>query len=196
MATDDVNTRRGLLRWGARLAVGAPAVLAGLQIAGLTAHADDDGNRGRGRGRGRGRDDDDNNQNAVGAQVNNARGNTTFSADLVPVNTISGDFSTTTTDTGSGTLDVTSNGTALTASINVTLQGATPNTTYSLLFVAIGGSRSGVLGTFTTNAAGNGSAFFNGVLSEGGAATSSGLGTRVGAFVLNKSAGDAFVTAA
>jgi hypothetical protein len=89
-----------------------------------------------------------------------------------------------------------SNGSAGTASIDVRLQGATANTTYTLVFEAIGGSRSGSLGTLTTNAAGNASAFFSGVLAESGSAMSSGLGTRVGVFVVTKSGGDAFVIAA
>jgi hypothetical protein len=188
VASDEKNTRRGLLRWGARLAIGAPALLAGLQIAGATAHADDDDDDRRGRDRGRGRD------NGVVGDV--GRGNTTFSADLVPVNMTSGDFSVTPGDTGSGTLDVFSNGAAGTGSINVRLQGATANTAYTLVFETIGGSRSGSLGTLTTNAAGNASASFSGVLAESGSAMSSGLGTRVGVFVVTKSGGDAFVTAA
>lgn len=194
MAHDELNTRRGLLRWGARLAVAAPAMLAGLQVAGATAHADGDDGHGHGHGNGHDHDhDEDDNNNA--ANVNNARGNTTFSADLVPTNMISGDFSGV-GDTGTGTLSVTSNGTANTANIGVVLRGATANTTYNVIFETIGGGRSGVLGSFTTNASGAANAFFSGVLSESGSATSSGLGTRVGVFVLNKAAGDAFVTAA
>ena len=62
-AVADNPTRRGLLGLGARLALAGPAMLAGLQLAGATAHADDDngdgnddGNgNGNGNGNGRGR---------------------------------------------------------------------------------------------------------------------------------------------
>jgi len=184
--------RRGLLRG---LVLGVPAALAGLQVLGGTALADED-DRGRGRGGGRGRDDDDENDNRNQNQNQNQarRNNASFSADLVAANTVSGDFSGV-GDTGSGSLTVFSN--ANTAnSISVSLRGATSNTTYTLIFVSVGGSRSGGLGSFTTNAAGNADTFFNGALSEAGSATSSSLGSRVGVFVLTKSAGDAFVTAA
>jgi hypothetical protein len=182
--------RRGLLR-GLVLAV--PAALAGLQVVGSAALADED-DRGRGRGGGRGRDDDDENENRNQNQNQVRRNSASFSADLVATNTVSGDFSGV-GDTGSGSLTVFSNANAAN-SISVSLRGATANTTYTLIFASVGGSRSGGLGSFTTNAAGNADAFFNGALSEAGSATSSGLGSRVGVFVLTKSAGDAFVTAA
>ena len=185
-----LENRRGLLR---QLVVGVPALLAGLQIAGATAHADDDDDdddRGRGRGRGRRREVEVENEEVP-------RNDVTFSADLVPTgpNTISGDFGAGAGDTGSGALTVFSSGSSAN-SISVRLRGATANTTYTLIFEAVGGSRTGSLGTLTTNAAGNANAFFSGVLPESGSATSSGLGTRVGVFVLTKSGGDAFVTAA
>jgi hypothetical protein len=183
-----LEDRRNLLR---RLAVGVPAVLAGLQLAGATAHADDDDGddhdrRGPNRGRGRG----------VRVEVENERREAvTFSADLVPTNTISGDFGAGAGDTGSGSLAVFSSGGSAN-SISVRLRGANANTTYTLVFQPVNGSRTGSLGTLTTNAAGNATAFFNGALGESGSATSNGLGTRVGVFVLTRSAGDAFVTAA
>ena len=182
--------RRSLLR---RLLVGVPAVLAGLQLAGPTAHADDDDDdddrRRSNRGRGRGREVEVEDQQP-------ARNDVTFSADLVPTNTINNaDFGASAGDTGSGSLAVFSSGGSAN-SVSVRLRGANANTTYTLVFQPISGSRTGSLGTLTTNAAGNANAFFSNVLGESGSATSSGLGTRVGVFVLTKSGGDAFVTAA
>src|SRR5919201_612755 len=121
MVEDLRDTRRHLLRWGARLAVGVPALLGGLQLMGATAHADDDDDdddrRGRGRGRGRG----------IGVEVeleDERRNNATFSADLVPINQINtNDFNPGGSDSGFGTLTVGSAGSS--NSVFVSLRGAT-----------------------------------------------------------------------
>jgi hypothetical protein len=197
MGQDDgtIQERRDLLRWGARLALGLPAVLAGLQVASATAHADgDDDNRGRGRGRGRGEnevEDDDNGQRDD--RVNGA----TFSADLVPINQVNnGDFNPGGSDSGFGTLAVGAAGTN--GSVIVRLRGATPNLTYNVQFVPLGNSgQRQQLGSFSTNAAGNGSVDLSGALGQAGSAPG-GLGTRVGSFLLTRSDNGqaAFVTAA
>jgi hypothetical protein len=193
-----IQERRNLLRWGARFALGLPVLLAGLQVASATAHADDgdDDNRGPGRGRGRGRgenevDDDDNGRREV--RVNGA----TFSADLVPINQVNnGDFNPGGSDSGFGMLAVGAAGTN--GSVIVRLRGATPNMTYNVQFVPLGnaGQRQ-QLGSFSTNSAGNGSVDLSGALGQAGSAPNS-LGTRVGSFLLTR--GDngqaAFVTAA
>jgi hypothetical protein len=190
-----VQERRNLLRWGARLALGLPALLAGLQVASATAHADDDDdNRGRGRGRGRGEvevenEDDDRRE----VRVNGA----TFSADLVPINQVNtGDFNPGGSDSGFGTLAVGAAGNS--SSVIVRLRGATPNLTYNVQFVPLNnaGARQ-QLGSFSTNAAGNGSVDLSGVLGQSGSAPGS-LGTRVGSFMLTRADNGqaAFVTAA
>ena len=189
----DNKTRRGLLR----LALAGPAVLAGLQFAGMTAHADDgdndeDDERGDDK-RGRG--------NNPPPRVNfppNRRG-ATFNSDLVPVNAVdTGDFNPGNSDSGFGSLSVGSAGTA-TSSVSVTLQGATANQAYTLAFIPLGspGARQS-LGSFTTNANGNGRLALDGGLPESGSAPDR-LGTRVGVFVLRRgdiNGPDAFVTAA
>jgi hypothetical protein len=197
MAED--QERRALLRWGARLALGLPAVLAGLQIASSTVHADEDGddNRGRGRGRGRGEvevaDENQNQDQNQNQRINGA----TFSADLVPINQVNnGDFNPGGSDSGFGTIAVGAAGSA--SSVAVRLRGATPNLTYNLQFVPLNnaGARQ-QLGSFSTNGAGNGSVDLSGVLGQSGSAPGN-LGTRVGSFVLTRSDNNnvAFVTAA
>jgi hypothetical protein len=189
-----IQERRGLLRWGARLALGLPAVLAGLQRAGGAANADEDDNRGPGRGRGRGevQTEDENDQGERRA-FNGA----TFSADLVPVNQVNtNDFNPGGSDSGFGTLAIGSAGSS--SSVVVRLRGATPNLTYNVQFVPLNNSSARQqLGSLTTNASGNASVDLSGVLGQSGSAPGS-LGTRVGAFVLTR--GDngtvAFVTAA
>jgi hypothetical protein len=195
-----IQERRNLLRWGARLALGLPALLAGLQVASATAHADDgdDDNRGPGRGRGRGRgrgefeiEDEDNERREV--RVNGA----TFSADLVPINQVNtGDFNPGGSDSGFGTLVVGAAGNS--SSVIVRLRGATPNATYNVQFVPLNnaGARQ-QLGSFSTNSAGNGSVDLSGALGQSGSAPGS-LGTRVGSFLLTRSDNNqaAFVTAA
>jgi len=205
------TTRRVLLGLGARLALAGPALLAGLQFAAAPAHADgddgngndngnygnngnDDGNAGRGRRR------PDNNPPAPPINQPIRRG-ATFNSDLVPVNQVdTSDYNPGNTDTGFGSLSVGSAG-ATTSSIVVVLQGATPNQTYSLAFVPLtsgtGGTRQ-TLGSFTTNANGNGRLSLDGALPESGSAPDR-LGTRVGVFVLRRggdSGVEAFVTAA
>jgi hypothetical protein len=193
-----IQERRNLLRWGARLALGLPALLAGLQVASATAHADDgdDDNRGPGRGRGRGRgefeiEDEDNERRKVRANA------ATFSADLVPINQVNnGDFNPGGSDSGFGTLAVGAAGNS--SSVVVRLRGATPNLTYNVQFVPLGnaGQRQ-QLGSFSTNSAGNGSVDLFGALGQAGSAPGS-LGTRVGSFLLTRSDNGqaAFVTAA
>jgi hypothetical protein len=200
VAGADGTTRRVLLGLGARLALAGPAVLAGLHIAGTTAHADDD-NLGNGNGsgnagdRGRGRTD---NQPAP-ANAQPIRRGGTFNSDLVPVNAVDlSDFNPGNTDTGFGSLSVGSAGTT-TSSVVVSLQGATANQTYTLAFVPLSnpGARQS-LGAFTTNANGNGRMSLDSVLPESGTAPDR-LGTRVGVFVLRRgdiNGPDAFVTAA
>jgi hypothetical protein len=193
-----IQERRTLLRWGARLALGLPALVAGLQVASATAHADDgdDDNRGPGRGRGRGRgeiefEDEDDNRREV--RVNGA----TFSADLVPINQVNnGDFNPGGSDSGFGTIVVGAAGNS--SSVIVRLRGATANLTYNVQFVPLGnaGQRQ-QLGSFSTNSAGNGSVDLSGALGQAGSAPGS-LGTRVGSFLLTRSDNGqaAFVTAA
>lgn len=189
----DNRTRRGLLR----LALAGPAVLAGLQLAGLSAHADDgdndpDDERGdhqRGRG------------NNPPPRLNfppNRRG-ATFNSDLVPVNAVdTGDFNPGNSDSGFGSLSVGSAGTT-TSSVSVMLQGATANQAYTLAFIPLGNPAARQsLGSFTTNANGNGRLALDGGLPESGSAPDR-LGTRVGVFVLRRgdiNGPDAFVTAA
>jgi hypothetical protein len=193
-----IHERRSLLRWGARLALGLPALLAGLQVASATAHADDgdDDNRGRGRGRGRGlgeieREDEDDDRGEV--RVNGA----TFSADLVPINQVNnGDFNPGGSDSGFGTLAVGAAGNS--SSVIVRLRGATPNLTYNVQFVPLNNSGARQqLGSVSTNAAGNATVDLSGVLGQSGSAPGS-LGTRVGSFLLTRSDNGqaAFVTAA
>jgi hypothetical protein len=188
----DYKTRRGLLR----LALAGPAVLAGLQFAGAIAHADDgdndeDDERGDKPGRG----------NGPPPRINfppNRRG-ATFNSDLVPVNAVdTGDFNPGNSDSGFGSLSVGSAG-ATTSSVSVMLQGATANQAYTLAFIPLGspGTRLS-LGSFTTNANGNGRLALDGGLPESGSAPDR-LGTRVGVFVLRRgdiNGPDAFVSAA
>jgi hypothetical protein len=195
MAEGELSSRRRVLGWTARLAMAAPALMAGLQLAGATAHADDDDDddegddrRGRNRGRGRG----------ARVEVDDARrGNTTFSADLVPINEVNAsDFNPGGSDSGFGSLSVGSAGSS--SSVFVRLRGATPNLTYNVQFVPL--SNSGArqqLGSLTTNSAGNASVDLAGVLAQSGSAPDQ-LGTRVGAFVLtrNDNGNVAFITAA
>jgi hypothetical protein len=190
----DYKTRRGLLR----LALAGPAVLAGLQVAGLTAHADDGdadeddehGDRGDDK-RGRG--------NNPRINLPPGRRGATFNSDLVPVNAVNtSDFNPGNSDSGFGSLSVGSAGTT-TSSVSVMLRGATANQAYTLAFIPLGspGTRLS-LGSFTTNANGNGRLSLDGGLPESGSAPDR-LGTRVGVFVLRRgdiNGPDAFVTAA
>jgi len=189
------TTRRRLLGLGARLALAGPAVLAALHIAGGAAHADDDAGNGN-DDRGRGRAD---NQNP---RVNNnqpLRRGTTFNADLVAVNEVDlSDFNPGNSDSGFGSLSVGAAG-STTASVSVSLHGATANQLYTLAFVPLSntGARQS-LGSFTTNADGNGRLALDGQLPESGTAPNQ-LGTRVGVFILRRgdiNGPDAFVTAA
>ena len=190
-----LDERRTLLRWGARLALGLPALLAGLQAASATAHADEDeDNRGRGRGRGRGEIEvEDENDDRRDLRVNGA----TFSADLVPINQVNtGDFNPGGSDSGFGTIAVGSAGSS--SSVVVRLRGATPNLTYNVQFVPLNNSGARQqLGSFSTNAAGNGSVDLAGVLGQSGSAPGN-LGTRVGSFLLTRADNGqaAFVSAA
>jgi hypothetical protein len=115
----------------------------------------------------------------------------------VPINQVNtGDFNPGGSDSGFGTIAVGSAGSS--SSVVVRLRGATPNLTYNVQFVPLNnaGARQ-QLGSFSTNAAGNGGVDLSGVLGQSGSAPGN-LGTRVGSFLLTR--GDngqaAFVTAA